>query len=257
MAEVPRRSTAPLPPRERGPRLPEHLPVIEEVIVFESVKAAPQDWRRIGEEVSERLDYEPARFLRRRTVRPKYVPRGVLDAVSIVAALLDLLLERSMVAPGLLAQFVVGKYCDLLSLYRQEAIYWTRHQVWLPRQTMAEWVGPAAEWLQPIYQHIRQGVISRGCLQVDETPIRYLALGHGKTKLGYLWTYGALQGDVIFHWETSRAATCLKMIIPVDFRGTIQFDGYKAYDCFTKRRGPHIVLVGCLAHVRRKFYETR
>ena len=102
--EAPRRSTGQSPPRERGPRLPEHLPVIEEVIVSEQVKLAPQDWRRIGEEVSERLDYEPARFLRRRTVRPKYLPRGVLDAVPVVAPLPDSLLERSLVAPGLLAQ---------------------------------------------------------------------------------------------------------------------------------------------------------
>ena len=65
-AEAPRRSTGQSPPRERGPRCPSHLPVIEEVIVPEPVKVAPQDWRRIGEEVSERLDYEPARFLRRR-----------------------------------------------------------------------------------------------------------------------------------------------------------------------------------------------
>jgi transposase len=258
VAEEPRRSTVPSsPPRERGPRLPGHLPVIEEVIVPEPVKLAPQEWRRIGEEVSERLDYEPARFLRRRTVRPKYVERGVLDAIPIVAALPDSLLERSMVAPGLLAQIVVSKYCDHLPLYRQESIYWSRHQVWLPRQTMAEWVGLAAEWLQPIYQHIRQEVMSRGYLQVDETPIRYLAPGHGKTKLGYLWTYGAPQGDVIFHWETSRAATCLEKIIPLDFRGTLQCDGYEAYDCFAKRRGTHIVLAGCLAHVRRKFYEAR
>jgi hypothetical protein len=70
-AEAPRRSTAASPPRERRqPRLPEHLPVVEEVIVPGPVQAAPQQWRRIGEEVSERLDYEPARFLRRRTVRP-------------------------------------------------------------------------------------------------------------------------------------------------------------------------------------------
>jgi transposase len=257
VAEAPRRSTAPSPPRERGPRLPEHLPVIEEIIVPEPVKTAPQDWRRIGEEVSERLDYEPARFLRRRTVRPKYVRRGVLDAVPIVAALPDSLLERSLVAPGLLAQIVVSKYCDHLPLYRQESIYWTRHQVWLPRQTMAEWVGLAAEWLQAIYQHIRRGVLSDGYVQVDETPIRYLAPGHGRTKLGYLWTCGAPQGDVVFHWETSRAATCLDKIIPVDFRGTLQCDGYEAYDCFAKRRGAHIVLAGCLAHVRRKFYEAR
>lgn len=257
VAEVPRRSTVPSPPRERGPRLPEHLPVIEEVIVPEPVKAAPQDWRRIGEEVSERLDYEPARFLRRRTVRPKYVQRGVLDAVPIVAPLPDALLERSLVTPALLAQIVVSKYCDHLPLYRQESIYWTRHQVWLPRQTLAEWVELAAEWLQPIYEHIRRDVLGGGYVQVDETPIRYLAPGHGKTKLGYLWTCGVPRGDAIFHWETSRAATCLESIIPVDFRGTLQCDGYEAYDCFAKRRGEAIMLAGCLAHVRRKFYEAR
>ena len=85
-AEAPRRSTGQSPPRERGPRLPEHLPVIEEVIVPEPVRLAPLEWRRIGEEVSERLDYEPGRFLCRRTVRPKYVRRGVLDAGPIASA---------------------------------------------------------------------------------------------------------------------------------------------------------------------------
>ena len=104
VAEAPRRSRVPSPPRERGPRLPEHLPVIEEVIEPEPVKLAPEQWRRIGEEVSERLDYEPARFLRRRIVRPKYVHRTELDPVPVIATLPDSLLERSHVTPGLLAQ---------------------------------------------------------------------------------------------------------------------------------------------------------
>ena len=112
--------------------------------------------------------------------------RGILDAVPVVAPLPDSLLERSLVAPGLLAQIVVAEYCDHLPLYRQEAIYWSRHQVWLPRQTMAEWVGLAAEWLPPIYYQIRNEVLGHGYVQVDETPVRYLAPGHGKTKLGYL-----------------------------------------------------------------------
>ncbi len=111
-------------------------------------------------------------------MRPKYVQRGVLDAVPIVAPLPDSLLEPSLVAPGLLAQIVVSKYCDHLPLYRQESIYWTRHQVWLPRQTMAEWVALAAEWLKPVYQQIRRDVLSRGYVQIDETPIRYLAPGN-------------------------------------------------------------------------------
>ena len=122
---------------------------------------------------------------------------------------------------------------------------------------MAEWVELAAEWLQPIYREIQKGVLRGGYVQVDETPIRYLAPGHGKTRLGYLWTCGVPRGDVLFHWETSRAATCLEKIIPVDFSGTIQCDGYEAYDCFARRRGAQIVLAGCLAHVRRKFYDSR
>ena len=121
---------------------------------------------------------------------------------------------------------------------------------------MAEWVGLAAEWLKPIYQQIQQGILKQGYVQVDETPIRYLAPGHGRTRLGYLWTCGVPRGDVVFHWETSRAAACLDNIIPADFSGTIQCDGYEAYDCFARRRGKKIVLAGCLAHVRRKFYEA-
>jgi transposase len=244
-------------PRDRKPRLPEHLPVIEEVIVPEPVQAAPELWRRIGEEVTEKLDYEPGRFLRRRTVRPKYVRRGELDAVPVIAPLPDSLLERSLVTPGLLAQIVVSKYCDHVPLYRQESIYWSRHEVWLPRQTMAEWMGLGAEWLKPIYQQIRAEALSGGYVQIDETPIRYLEPGNGKTKLGYLWTYGAPKEDVVFHWETSRAATCLENILPVDFSGIAQCDGYHAYRSFARTRGAQIVLAGCMAHVRRKFYEAR
>jgi len=256
-AEAPRRSTAPSPPRERGPRLPEHLPIIEEVIEPEPVKLAPEQWRRIGQEVSERLDYEPARFLRRRIVRPKYVRRTEVDAVPIIAALPDSLLDRSMVTPGLLAHIVVSKYCDHLPLYRQESIYWTRHQVWLPRQTMAEWVGLAAQWLRPIYDHIRGEVFGRGYVQIDETPIRYLAAGHGKTRLGYLWTSSDPAGDVVFHWQTSRAAACLEAVVPVEFEGIVQADGYEAYDRFARQRAGRIRLAGCMAHVRRKFYEAQ
>jgi transposase len=62
---------------------------------------------------------------------------------------------------------------------------------------------------------------------------------------------------VFFHWQTSRAATVLEKIIPVNFEGIIQCDGYEAYDCFAKSRGQKVVLAGCLAHVRRKFYDAR
>ena len=243
-------------PRDRAPRVPDHLPVVEEVIVPEVVKGCPEAWRQIGEEVSERLDYEPARFLRHRTVRPKYVKRSEVDAVPVIAPLPESLLERSIVTPGLLAQILVSKYCDHMPLYRQESIYWSRHRVWLPRQTMALWVGLAADWLKPIYHGIGQGVLSGGYVQIDETPIRYLAPGHGKTKLGYLWVSHQPGGDTIYFWHTSRAASCLEKIIPASFSGTIQCDGYKGYEAFARTHDKEILLAGCWAHVRRGFFES-
>jgi len=173
------RSKSSRPPRE--PRLPENLPVVEEVIDPEPVQAQPEVWRCIGQEVSEQLDYEPGRFLKRRVVRRKYVHKTNPDCAPVIAALPERLLDRSLPAPGLLAQIVVGKYCDHLPLYRQEHIFQQRHGVNLPRQSLARWVELAADWLKPIYEHIRTGVMGGGYVQVDETPVDYLAPGHGTT----------------------------------------------------------------------------
>ena len=173
-------------PQPRVARLPENLPVVEEVIDPEPVKAQPEAWRCIGQEVSEQLDYEPGRFLKRRVVRRKYVHRTQLDSAPVIALLPERLLDRSLPAPGLLAQIVVGKYCDHLPLYRQEQIYQQRHGVHLPRQSLARWVELAADWLKPIHEQIRTGVMGGGYVQVDETPVDYLAPGHGTTKQGYL-----------------------------------------------------------------------
>ena len=253
--ELQKQLRLPLPRRERAPRLPENLPVVEEVIDPEPVKEQPEQWRCIGQEVSEQLDYEPARFLRRRTVRRKYVHRTRREEAPLIASLPERLLDRSLPAPGLLAQILVAKYCDHLPLYRQEQIFGRRHQVHLPRQSLARWVGLAAEWLRPIYEQIRTGVLGGGYVQVDETPIDYLEPGHGRVKQGYLWTGSRPGGDVYFQWQTSRAATCLEEMIPSRFTGTIQCDGYSAYRSFANGR-QGIQLAGCWAHVRRKFFDA-
>jgi hypothetical protein len=127
---------------------------------------------------------------------------------------------------------------------------------------MAQWLGLAARWLRLIYEHIRTGVLGGGYVQVDETPIEYLEPGHGETKLGYFWTCARPGGDTVFHWETSRAAECLRNIIPADFRGALQSDGYSAYPAFVRghnaRAGTEaIVLAGCWAHARRAFCEAK
>ncbi|MEI6715942.1 MAG: IS66 family transposase [Verrucomicrobiota bacterium] len=245
------------PKRQRAPRIPENLPVVEDVLVPEVVQAEPSRWRKIGEEVSEQIDFEPAKFFRRRLVRPKYVHRSEVDAVPVVAALPPVLQERCIAAPGLIAQILVSKYADHMPLYRQESIYESRHGVSLPRQSMARWVGLAADWLRPIYDEIRNGVFEKGYVQVDETPIRYLDPGRGKTGQGYLWTCLRPDGDVFYRWETSRAAECLKRVIPVDFDGKLQCDGYEGYPCFAKKHAGKLVLVGCWAHVRRAFFEAQ
>lgn len=251
---------APAPVRsrkERAPRLPENLPVVEEVLEPAAVQAAPTEWRRIGQEVSEQLDYEPGRFLRRRLIRPKYVHRQDRDAAPIIAPLPARLQDRSLPAPGLLAHVLVGKYCDHLPLYRQERIFATRHGVNLPRQTLARWVELAADWLQPVYQQIRTGVLAGGYVQVDETPIDYLDPGRGQAGQGYLWVCATPHGDVVFHWATSRATECLAEVLPGDFTGTVQCDGYAAYPAFARQHPQPLTLAGCWAHVRRKFHDAR
>jgi len=244
------------PPRKRtAPRIPENLPVVEQVIEPAEAIAQPEQWRLIGQEVSEQLDFEPARFLCRRIIRRKYVHASDPDRAPIIAPLPEKLLERGIAGPGLLAHILVSKYCDHLPLYRQEQIFSQRHKINLPRQTLGRWVELGADWLQPIYEAIRTGVMAGGYAQVDETPVAYLAPGHGQTKQGYLWTCGKPRGDVFYRWETSRAADCLDNLLGEEFKGILQCDGFSAYPAFAKRR-EGIQLAGCWAHVRRKIHEA-
>jgi transposase len=260
--KAPEPAPAPLaaPKRERAepatPRLPENLPVVEEIIEPEPVKANPQDWRRIVQKVSEQLDCEPGRFIRRRLVRPTYVHRANLDLAPVTAPLPPKLQDRCLATPALIAHVVVNKLCDHIPLYRQEHIFKSRYQVNLPRQTLDRWLQLAADWLTPVYRQIRTGVMSGGYVQVDETPIDYLEPGFGRAKQGYLWVGKDPKGEVFFQWETSRGAECLERLIPVDFTGTIQCDGYNAYRAVADRRNGAIKLAACWAHARRKFHQA-
>lgn len=169
-AEIERRAkedkkTAPRPERET--RVPEHLPAVDEVIVPEEVKADPEAWRPIGEEITVQLDYSPPRYFRRRIIRKKYVKKSEPHQPPIIAPL-HTLQERSIAGPGLLAHIIVGKYCDHLPLYRQEQIALLRHGLNIPRQSMARYLFTASNWLEPIYKSIRTGVMAGGYMQGDE-----------------------------------------------------------------------------------------
>ena len=243
-------------PGERRVRVPEHLPVVETVIEPDAVKACPEAWRRIGEEVSVQLDYEPGRFLQLRTVRPKYVRHADRNAPPVIAGLPPKLIEGGIATAGLLTEIVIGKYCDHLPLYRQEQIYRQRHGVELPRQTMSRWMEAVADWLKPIYRQIRDDMFTGDHIEVDETPVKFLQPGSGKAQQGYLWTYKVVGGDTLFDWHDGRSHHCLESMVPNTFRGVIQCDGYGAYRTFAGKHPDAIELAGCWAHARRKFYDA-
>ena len=243
----------------RRERWPQELAVEQEVIEPEEVRDNPEAFRCIGEEITEMLDYRPGKFFRRQIIRRKFVRKEQTELPPVIAPLPESLQQRCIAAPGLLAQVIVSKYRHHLPLYRQQQIYWDRHQVWLPRQSMVRWVQLASEWLKPIYREMKAQMMKGPYVQVDETPIKYLDPGGGKTALGYLWVAHRPGQDVIFEWYTTREAKCLDKLIPIDFSGTIQCDGYSAYDRFAKHcalQGRPVLLAGCWAHTRRGFYEA-
>jgi len=239
--------------REHKPRMPEDLPTEEQVIIPDSVKQDPSAYQRIGEEVTEELDVVPTRYFRRRIVRPKYVSKAKRDQPPVIAPLPPRLIEGGYASAGLLTDIVLKKYVDHLPLYRQEQILKTRHGIDLSRKTMSDWVRVVADWLKPIYNHIREDLRQSAYLQVDETPVRYCLREGGGSGKGYLWLFHRPGAEVVYEWHTSRAAECLKPMLD-GFTGTVQSDGYAAYSSYAQDKP--IELAGCWAHARRKFHNA-
>lgn len=241
--------------RSRRVRMPANVEVVEEVIVPEAVQACPEAWKRIGQEVSDLPDYIPGRFILRRTIRPTFVKLSDRSHPPVIAPLPERLQDRGGMAPGLLTHVVVSKYADHLPLYRQEWIYEQRYGVHLPRQVLSRAVRLVAEWFKPIVEEMSRQQFARGYVQIDETPIRYLDPGRGRTATGYLWTVHTPGGDTVYHWYPGRGHECLLEFVPEGFAGHIQCDGYSAYRTFLGKRSD-ITLLGCWTHLRRKFVEA-
>ena len=132
------------------------------------------------------------------------------------------------------------------------------------RGTLNAWTHAAADHLAPVGEAIKAELFEAEVLQVDETPASYLNPGLGKTGQGCLWIYlDPGRGTVYYDWRLGRGHDCLVDIMGVDeeagttcFQGVIQCDGYSAYTAFVARYGG-VELGGCLAHIRRKFYDAR
>jgi transposase len=213
--------------------LPAHLETERVVLEPEEVQQQPEGWRKLGEEVTEELDWKPAKFIKRLYIRPKYANAERI----VIAPLPARLIEKGLPGAGLLTQVIIGKYEDHLPLYRQEKIYRQRHGVNLSRQTLCGWVEAAADWLSPIYREMKAGLVAGDYLQADETPIRYLDPDvKGKSQQGWLWTYSHPQGDVVFEWKISRSREGPREFLK-SFCGKLQTDGYGVYESLSRERG--------------------
>lgn len=232
--------------------LPAHLETERVVLEPQEVQQQPEGWRKLGEEVTEELDWKPAQFIKRLYIRPKYANAERI----VIAPLPARLIEKGLPGAGLLTQVIVSKYEDHLPLYRQAQIYRQRHRVELSRQTLCGWVEAAADWLSPIYREMKARLQARDYLQVDETPVRYLDPDvKGKSQQGWLWTYSHPRDDVVFDWNVSRSREGPRQFLE-NFRGKLQTDGYSVYESLARERKGDLILIGCMAHVRRGFHEA-
>lgn len=247
----------PRPRRERAGRqaLPEHLPRIEHRHEPESCTCGKcgQDLALIGEDVSEQLDVEPAKFFVHRHIRPQYACRAceTVTAAAIPPAVID----GGMAAVGLLAWVIVGKYLDHLPLYRLERIA-ARDGVTLARSTLAEWVGRIGVALQPLADRLTTLLLERPILHADETPVQQLDPGNGKTKRAYLWAYMSNRLEtgppmVVFDYQTSRSGAHARNFL-ADWQGSLMVDDFGGYKALF---GQGVTELGCFAHARRKYFE--
>ena len=247
----------PSPTATRRLRTPDNLEVVRAVIEPELVQAEPAQWKCIGQEVSRQLDYQPGKFFWQETVRPKYVRRDQRALPPVIAPALARVAEHSLAAPGLLAQLLVGKYCDHLPYYRQEQIFWQRHGVFIARQQMVQWTAQSVRLLSGITDCLKRQMQASPYVQVDETPVRYLDPSLvGRCGQGYLWTALVPGQCVVYEWHASRAARCLDSLLGEKFAGKLQCDGYSAYPAFAREK-VKLDLFGCWAHARRKFFEAQ
>lgn len=244
-------------PRRRP--LPAHLPR-EVRNIFPQEASCPDsggEWKALGEDVSEMLEYVPAHFQVIRQVRPKLACSRCDKIVQAEAPSRPI--ARGLAGPGLLAHVLVSKYGDHLPLYRQEEIY-AREGVELERATLADGVGGASQLLAPWVEALRRHVRSAAKLHADDTPVPVLAPGLGETKTGRRWTYvgddrpagDATPPGVWFAYSPDRKGEHPQgHLIP--FAGTLQADGYAGFDNVYETG--RIREAACWAHVRRKFYD--
>ena len=209
--------------------------------------------RRIGEDVTEELEYQPGKLFVNRYVRPKYVNED--NTGILIASMADRPLPKAIAGAGLLTQIVIDKYIDHLPLHRQQERF-KREGVNIPYSTITDWVSNTCKLITPLYDALKNQVLASDYLHADETPIRVLDRDKkGETHRGFYWVYhNSLSDLVLFDYQPGRGREGPEKILK-DFKGHLQTDGYAVYDIFEEKKD--VTLLHCMAHARRKFYEAQ
>lgn len=226
--------------------LPDHLPV-EEIEIHPAGDMS--DMVCIGKEITDELEYEPARYFIRRYIRYKYAPK---DGQGVkIGQLPERVIEKGIPGAALLASIVVDKYMDHMPLYRQKQRF-ARENIPIASSTLQGWTKEALILLEPLYHHLLQHIKSKGYLQVDETPIKVLESNKkGACHQGYYWVYySPIDHVTLFEYQPNRENKGVLLMLK-DFKGYLQTDGYAGYEKVSRQQG--IIHLSCWSHARREF----
>lgn len=231
--------------------LPEHLERREQII--EPAAAGVTLLKKIGEEITEELEYEPGKLFVNKIVRPKYAKPGGEGV--LIAPMIERPLPKAIAGPGLLAQIIIDKYVDHLPLYRQMDRF-KRDGVNIAYSTLTDMVSGTCSLITPLYEALKNYTLRLDYLHADETPIKVLDKDKkGQTHRGYFWVYhSSVEKLVLFDYQSGRGREGPQQILQ-NFKGFLQTDGYSVYDFFKEKED--ITVLHCMAHARRMFYEAQ
>jgi transposase len=239
--------------------IPDHLPrkdVVHDVPPEERLCGCGREKGRIGEDVTEQLEYEPGKLFVNRHVYPKYACSCCKDGVTSAQPVAGPI-GGGLAGPGLLAFVVVNKFSDHLPLYRQQDVM-ARHGIHLSRSTLCDWMAQCAQRFRPLVDLIRKRIAQSPVINADETPVRVQDRTLDATRTGYFWTYISPgdHGYTAYDYRDSRSRDGPVDFLK-DFQGYLQTDAYSAYESVILRSAGRIIAVGCWSHARREFFDAR
>ncbi|MEI6143352.1 MAG: IS66 family transposase [Mariniphaga sp.] len=223
----------------------------EEVVI--EPENIPEGAIKIGEEVTEKIEYNPGEVYVLRTIRPKYALP--LNQSIVIADLPTQVLPRSNAGASMLAFLLVSKYQDHLPFYRILEIL-KRQNITISASTVNGWCIDTLDLLKPLLETHKNIILGCDYIQVDESTITVMDKDKpGGTKKGYFWIVkSVIQNQLFFHYQQGSRAQKVVVELLRTFKGAVQCDAYGAYDIYENKN--EVLLLGCMAHARRKFEQA-